>query len=51
MAISRYLARKHGMIAETEEGQLRQDLAQYQLLDLRTALVKLGYQEYVSSIF
>jgi glutathione S-transferase len=50
MVISRYLARKYGLIAESEEARIRQDLAEYQLLDFRTALVRLGYQEYVSQL-
>lgn len=48
MAISRYLARKHGLVADSEEAEVRQDLAEYQLLDFRAALVKLAYHEYVS---
>jgi glutathione S-transferase len=46
MAICRFLARKHGLIAESDPATVRQDLAEYQILDLRTALVRLGYQEY-----
>jgi hypothetical protein len=48
MVIARYLARKHGLIAESEEAVIRQDLAQYQLLDFRSALGRLAYsQDYV----
>ncbi|CAG0922662.1 unnamed protein product [Notodromas monacha] len=46
MAIARHLARKYGLIADSEEANIRQDMVEYQLLDFRQALVNLGYREW-----
>ncbi|RWS25455.1 glutathione S-transferase Mu 1-like isoform X2 [Leptotrombidium deliense] len=42
-AILRYLARKYKLVGETEEETIRLDLAEQQLVDVRTGLVKVAY--------
>ncbi|XP_071624577.1 glutathione S-transferase 2-like isoform X1 [Heliangelus exortis] len=42
-AILRYIARKHGMVGETEEEILRVDMLENQIMDLRMSFARLCY--------
>lgn len=43
--ILRHLARKHGLVVTSEEDVIKQELVEQQAVDLRTALIRLGYNE------
>ncbi|CAG0910166.1 unnamed protein product, partial [Darwinula stevensoni] len=50
LSIIRHLGRKHGLYGQTEEEQCRQDMAEQQHVDLKMAMIRAVYFQFVCAL-